>query len=318
MMAGISDLAHGELLFYQEKINAAETFIVHGLERARERSQFEIVQMALFYILRIAVYRGNFIKAEQALKDMEAQLGESAYTNRFISYDIALAWYYSYLGLLEYIPDWLKDKFAPYGHAYFIENFGNRMKARYCYQIKNYPILLAYMREQRQRESILFGRVEILAMEACVHFKMNNKKDALAVLEEAYNEAEPNDIIMPFIGRGKDMRTLCSATLKEPECSIPVSWLEMIKSKASSYAKRQSHIIAEYKKANNIEDEIIITVRETDILTDLAHGLSRTEIAANHNLSVNTVKMVINSIYSKLGVENLADLIRIAVERKII
>jgi LuxR family maltose regulon positive regulatory protein len=117
---------------------------------------------------------------------------------------------------------------------------------------------------------------------------------------------------------GKDMRSLCSAALKEPECEIPAPWIEMIKSKSSSYAKRQSRIIAEYKKANNIKEEIAITARETDLLADLSHGLSRSEIAANRSLSVNTVKMVITSIYSKLGAENQADLIRIAVERKII
>ena len=53
-------------------------------------------------------------------------------------------------------------------------------------------------------------------------------------------------------------------------------------------------------------------------MADLSHGLSRSEIAANRDLSINTVKMAINTIYSKLGARNLADLIRIAVERKII
>jgi DNA-binding NarL/FixJ family response regulator len=55
-----------------------------------------------------------------------------------------------------------------------------------------------------------------------------------------------------------------------------------------------------------------------EILTDLSHGLSRSEIAASRGLSINNVKMVINNVYEKLGVENLADLIRVAVERKLI
>jgi len=63
---------------------------------------------------------------------------------------------------------------------------------------------------------------------------------------------------------------------------------------------------------------ITLSPRETDILHDLSHGLTRVEIAAGRDLSVNTVKMVINNIYSKLGAENLADLIRIAVKQKMI
>ena len=317
-MTGATDLARGALLYHQSNIQAAEPLIVRGLEQSRKHRQFEAVHMALFFLLRIAAFQGNFKKADRSLKDMEDLLAETEFTERFIMYDIIRTWYLNYLGMPEQIPDWLKCGFSSYTHTYFIENFCNRMKALYCYHTKNYSPLLAYIHEHRQRESLLFGRLEIRAMEACVHFKMKNKQEAFAVLKETYDEASPNELFMPFIKMGKDMRTLCSTALKEPKGGIPVSWLEMIKSKASSYAKRQSHIIAEYKKANNIEDDISLTARETDVLIDLSHGLSRSEIAANRSLSVNTVKMVINSIYSKFGAENQANLIRIAVERKII
>jgi DNA-binding NarL/FixJ family response regulator len=114
------------------------------------------------------------------------------------------------------------------------------------------------------------------------------------------------------------MRTLTAVVLKESSCSIPRPWLENINRKSASYAKHQNHIVAKYKQANGLTNTIAISPREAEILTDLSHGLSRAEIAANRGLSVNTVKMVINHIYVKLGAENLADLIRIAVERKMI
>jgi len=123
---------------------------------------------------------------------------------------------------------------------------------------------------------------------------------------------------MPFIEMGKDMRTLASAFLKEGGGAIPESWLEEINRKSASYAKRKAHVISEYMQANRITDTPAITPRETDILGDLSHGLSRTEIASSRNLSINTVKMVINSLYFKLGAENLADVIRIATKRKMI
>jgi Response regulator containing a CheY-like receiver domain and an HTH DNA-binding domain len=168
------------------------------------------------------------------------------------------------------------------------------------------------------RESFLFGRVEMLAIEACVHYKLKNKEKAFAVFEEAYKNASPNSLVMPFIELGKDMRTLTSALLKESKKAIPASWLEDVNHKSATYAKRRSHIIAEYMQTSGITDNIVMSPRETEILADLSHGLSRAEIAKARSLSINTVKMVINNIRYKLGAENLADIIRIAVERKLI
>ena len=147
---------------------------------------------------------------------------------------------------------------------------------------------------------------------------MKDKRKAFAALEEAYRTASPNGILMPFIELGKDMRTLTGAALREYKGKIPKPWLENVNRKSNTYAKRQTHVIAEYRQANRITEGIAISPRESEILSDLAHGLSRAEIAASRSLSVNTVKMVINNIYYKLGAENLADLIRIAVERKMV
>ncbi|MCL2186570.1 MAG: LuxR C-terminal-related transcriptional regulator, partial [Treponema sp.] len=171
--------------------------------------------------------------------------------------------------------------------------------------------------DMKQRESYLFGRIEMLAIEACTYYKLKDKEKALLLLEEAYENASPNNIIMPFIELGKDMRTLTSFAMKK-QGKIPKSWLEEINRKSASYSKRLAHVITEYKQAKGISDNIIISPRENEILTDLSHGLSRYEIASSRNLSINTVKMLINNIYMKLGAENLAEAIRIAAERKII
>jgi LuxR family maltose regulon positive regulatory protein len=317
-MAGLDELARGEVKFFQGDISSAENLITHALDQAREKKQFEIVHRALLYIMRIAISQGDYAKAEKALKETKAQLEENEYLNRFTNYDISLSWYYYILGRPEKIADWLQENFTPYAHAAFIENSGNQIKARFYFSTRNYPPLLAYIQEMKQRESYLFGRIEMLALEACVHYKKKDKEKAFAVLSQAFETASPNGLEMPFIELGKDMRTLTGSALKEPAVKIPGPWLENINRKAATYAKRQSHVIAEYRQANSISDNITLTPRESDILADLSHGLSRTEIATSRKLSVNTVKMVISNIYFKLGAENMAHLIRIATERKLI
>ena len=318
LITGEEELARGELAFYQGKLEDAGTFFERALSLAKENKQYEIEQRALFYTMRLCFAQGDHAKAEQALKKIKAQLDENDYANRFLRYDVSLSWYFYILGQSEKIPEWLKENFSSYSHAAFIENFANQMKARYFFLIRRYPPLLTYIREMKQRESFLFGRVEMLAMEACVHYKMRDKKKAMDTLKEAHKNAAPNDLVMPFIELGKDMRTLCTVALKETGVNIPGAWLQAICRRASTYAKRQAHAAVEYRQASHISDGIALSARETEILTDLSQGLSRAEIAENRDLSINTVKMLIKNIYSKTGAENLADLIRIAVLRKLI
>ena len=315
--AGENEVARGELKFYQGDIQGAEHLIIRGMNKAREMKRSEMMHRVLFYTIRIAVLQGNYAKAQKAFEDIKVNLGDVRYFNRFFDYDIALCWYYCALGLPGKTPDWLKENFSLYAHAGFMENYANQVKARYFYTIRDYPPLLSYIQDMKQRESYLFGRIEMLAIEACIYYKTKEKDNARAALEEAYETASPNNITMPFIELGKDMRTLTAFLMKNP-CGIPSAWLEEINRRSTVYAKRLAHVAAWYRQENRLTDDIIITPRESEILTDLSHGLSRSEIAVNRSLSINTVKMLINNIYMKLGAENLADAIRIAAERKIV
>jgi DNA-binding CsgD family transcriptional regulator len=311
---GLDDLCRGELKFYQGEIRAAELLFIQALEQGQRCRQFETIHRALFYIMRIAIAQGDRTKVEQMQKDTAALLEEENYSRRFITYDITLGLYACAIHQFEMIPNWLKGKFTPYSHAYFIENFGNQIKARYCYLTKNYHPLLSYIRELKQRESILYGRIEMLAMEACIHYKMKNIPAAIAALQTAYETASPNNIKWPFIELGKDMNTLTRNALKA-DCNIPHEWLKNINRKASSYAKQHSSLISNY---NNKDGITALSPRESEILSSLHNGLSRPEVANNLGLSLNTINSAVIRIYSKLSASNIADAVRIATEHKLV
>jgi len=318
-MAGEDDLAQGELLFYQGEPTAAQTYITRALEHARKSKQHDIIHRSLFYTMRIAVLQGNLAKAEQAFKDIETQLDEKEYYDRFFTYDISIGWYHYILRKPESIPDWLKGSFSHFFSPILHENFGNQMKIRHHYLIRNFPPILAYIEERKQKTEILFGRIEMLAIEACIHYQMKNKELAFNTLREAYELAAPNKIIMPFIELGRDMRTLITTALQEQpdgtvrELNIPRLWLESVKNKATAYAKNQSMHISEYNKNNGGNN--VLSAREHDVLNELYNGLSQSEIASKRNLSIHTVKMVTKNIYEKLYVHKMSDLIRVTAEQ---
>ncbi|MDR1700400.1 MAG: LuxR C-terminal-related transcriptional regulator [Lachnoclostridium sp.] len=315
---GIDVLCQGELLFYQGNIKTAEIIMSTARSQARENNQFETEHKALFYLLRLALGRGDYKKSEQILKEMEARNSEKSYAHRFLNYDIATAWYYCSLKNPGMVPSWLQEDFSSYAHAYFIENTGNQIKARFHFLTKNYPPLLTYIEEMKKRESILYGRVEMLAFEACVHFLMKNRGKAILALQSAYQSAYPNDILIPFVELGNHMRTLVSYVMRKGNSNIPCVWLEKVKRKAASYAKYQSAMISQYEKENGSYHHISLSLRERDVLADLYHGLSRPEIAAKQSLSINTVNSVTNNIFNKLGAESIADAVRITAEENLL
>jgi LuxR family maltose regulon positive regulatory protein len=167
---------------------------------------------------------------------------------------------------------------------------------------------------------VLFGKLEMKVLEAACKYQIKNKDASLLALKEAYDLSLSNSLTMPFIELGKDMRTLTAAAMREKSCDIPRPWLEMINRKAATYAKRLAFVVSEYKEANNLDGkyDVPMSGREMEVLNGLWQGLSRAEIAAAHDLSVNTVKMVLSSVYSKLGADNIADVIRIALDRGLI
>jgi len=317
-LVGFDDLAWGELLFYRGNFDEAEQFLRRSVEKASESAQYVTLNRALVYLMQLSFQRGEYAAATEKLQALEEMLSEEDYGIRYTMYDIACGFYYCELGQPDRIPKWLQGDFSTYMHPAFLENYSNRIKVRYRYQTHQYSSLLGYFENGLKQNLLLFGRLGILIYRAMVLYQLKRRDEAIASLTEAYHAAEPNKIIVLFTQCGKDMRTLTTSILKDDVCPIPRDWLEEINRKSSAYAKRRSKMISEYREANQIVEEVSLSNREKQILKELSQGLSRSEIASSQNLSVNTVKMFVKSIYDKLNANSLADAIRIAAEKKLI
>ncbi|MDR1622600.1 MAG: LuxR C-terminal-related transcriptional regulator, partial [Synergistaceae bacterium] len=293
---------------------------LQALKKADMRNQYEVRNRALFYLLRTGIAHGDPEKIRNALEQLEMQLGMHGYPTRFITYDIALSWYYSLLGQPQFIVNWLKSDFTQGTLALFPEKFGNFIKPKVYYAGRRYYELLSFLEKAPTSRATLFEKLEMKVLQAACEYQIKHRDASFSVLKEAYDLALSNGLMMPFIELGKDMRTLTAAAIREQKCDIPGEWLEIIHRKAATYAKRLAFVVSEYKNANNIDEEwnAALSTREREVLNDLYRGLSRSEIATAHGLSINTVKMIGRSIYTKLGGNNLVDIIRIALERKLI
>jgi LuxR family maltose regulon positive regulatory protein len=317
---GMDDLGRGELAFFKGDLSGAEHFILQALRSARQGKQYETENRALFYLLRINLAWGNYQAIGELLKQLEAQLEEQYYPNRFINYDIVTGWYYAQTGQENKMAPWLKDDFEESDLNSIVYGLEVMVKAKFHFVKKHYPAALAALEGREgwnSRWNFVLGRIERKVMEAVCRYQLKDRKAAFAALEEAYRLAHPNVLYMPFMEMGKDMRALAGSALKDQCTSIPAPWLERICRNASAYARKLFLVAEHYREqeqgpGNKVRTDIVLSRREKEVLTGLSQGLTREEIASFSSISVNTVKSVIRSVYNKLGAVNRADAVRIA------
>ncbi|MDR0406300.1 MAG: LuxR C-terminal-related transcriptional regulator, partial [Clostridiales bacterium] len=220
------------------------------------------------------------------------------------------------------IAGWLKSDFEKSGLNSVLSGAENMTRAKYFMAEERYHAALAALKTQSGRygaEAFLLGKLETTVMRAVCLYHIKDREGALHALREAYAASLTDDLDMPFIEAGKDMRTLTSVALKDPRCAVPGAWLEKIRRRSSTYAKKLAYVMSSYRSMDKQYDaRSLLTKKELEILTDLYHGLSRSEISANHGLSINTVKAMIPVIYKKLGAANVAEAIRVAVTLNLI
>jgi LuxR family maltose regulon positive regulatory protein len=319
---GADTLARTELAYFRGDMSGAEQFAMLTVQRAREWDQWEVENRALFYLLRIFLARGNYEAIPGIFRQLEAQLDQVHYINRFTYHDIVTGWYYSQIGRTDKVASWLKNDFE--GSDLNSMNIGLEVlgKAKCHLAEKRYPAALAALAIMETRKNqydagdFVLGKISLKSLEAVCRYQNRDKEGAFAALETAYSLARPNELYMPFTELGKDMRALAAAALKDEAPGLPRDWLEKIRVGAAAYAKKL-FIVAEQHRPDPIPRSSSaqgtnLSHREIEVLTGLSQGMTREEIAGLSSLSVNTVKSVIRRAYNKLGAVNKADAVRIA------
>jgi LuxR family maltose regulon positive regulatory protein len=320
-LCGSDDLTSAEVAYYRGDMAGCERYAMQSCMKARERGQSYIESRALFLLLRMNLARGRYDKITDILAQREELVKRVDMYNEYIIQDIALSWFYASIGELSNVVPWVRNDFVSAEAESFVMGLGDMAKLKYYLAAKEYHTLLAFIDRRPQLYGIrrfLFGKIGITVNEAVAFYNIKNRAGALAALKTAYDLSAPNAIDMPFIEAGNYMRSLAGAALKDKDCDIPSEWLEQIRSKSATYAKRIAHVKSLYRQDLGKDDEIQLTLKEREVLQDMSQGLSRTEIAAYRGISVNTVKAMLQIIYEKLGADNSMDALRIAISNNLI
>jgi len=321
MYYGYDDLIACEIAFFKNQIDEARASAYRAVLKAREKNQYSIEAMAQQYLLRIAVQEGAYSLAKELLEQLGDHLDNLDFWNRQLAYDLYTGFFYAQIELPEMVPTWLVIEKKELASEARLPTRELVVSVKYHIAAKEYDQALAILYKSTPRdpqERLLFGELILSLLMAVAKIKTGDSVGALADFNKAWRLSFDGVFEMFFIELGKNLHPLVVAALKQEDGDIPHKWLRMIDRKASIYAKKADIVAAAIKREKNIEDPVQLSEREQEVLNDLYYGLSREEIATNRYLSVNTVKKALQSIYIKLDANNMADAIRIALEKKLL
>jgi len=319
--AGYEELVECEYAFFRNELNVAKSHAYSAISKAHEYKQYNIAAMAKSYLLQTAIQEGDAMLAKEILKQLYAYLNNPDFGNFQLDYDLYTGFFYAKIKIFENIPSWLIMDEKEVASETNIPVRELIVTASYYIAYKKYHnalIILCHSYPREIYERYLFGEIRITLLTAVARIQTGDPVGAMTEFQKAYELSFNGKFELFFIELGKELHPLVVMALKQQDCMIPSEWLKQIDRKASIYAKKAAVVAAAFKR--NAYDEQLVTLsdREEEVLIDLYHGLSRDDIATNRHLSINTVKKLLQSIYTKLNANNSVDAIRIAIEKNLI
>ncbi len=320
---GAYELLVAERSFWQRDFETTEIMAFDGIAKAFQKEQYDMENMGIFYLIRMYFAQGNYQKIPDLLTKLKNISEFYSAADAYMASDIIEGWFYAMTDQPEKAAKWLLEDalLSNDSPVDFTPDFLIRARLLMCQNRLAEAVSVLnnhtkFLEKSQQSEDFLLYRIEQLTLLAVMYYQQGNKNDSLKYLEEAYNLSYPNQLVMQFIECGNAMRSLSSYALRNyKQHAIPHDWLDKIHSRASTYAKKQATIIKQLRQVNQngtLNENPSLSKRELQVLSDLCFGLSREEIADNCDLSVNTVRSILSSIFTKLGATNSLDAVRIA------
>ena len=322
--SGTEYLCLTEKSYFQMALKDVKKYATLTIGAAERQDQSTTICLAIFYLVRANIALGNYGRIISLLEQLKSVCEKYNTPKGYKLLDLAESWFYIQIRQIDKVAAWIKGDTTSLERETIPINymFGRLAQAKYYMSEQKYDDLLTHLDKEDKLYGpnlYLLGTIDNKVLKAIALYQMKETKKAITTLQEVYDLTAPDSLYMPLVEIGNKMRTLTRAAMKDETCTIPKEWLEMISTKSSTYAKRVSKIMTEYRIANSENDkQPDLTMRELELLTDLSHGLSREEIASDLNLSINTVKHMIQIVFDKLGAENTIDAVRIAISMKLV
>lgn len=321
-MHGMYEAAVAQAAYYQGHFDQAEQFARTALYMAQETETVDIVGYAYYILLKTAMFKGDF---DSSRKYMTSASQYTKKHNKNLIYnftDISEGYYYTQIGQNEQVKDWILNE-SKYNESLMLSNYGLEriLKAHYLLKRELYSELFPYLERTKKiylNGNRFIGLIYIELIYCFGYYQTDQKQKAVEAFYRVYEMTYPNQLIMPIVEMGRLVRNIVPFLLEHAP-DLPAAWLKMLRTKATTFRKRIQIVRVGYEQDSgmHIPNEKL-TLREKEMLRNIAHGLTREEVSVEMGLSINTIKTMSRVVFAKLGAINSSHAVYLAIKDQII
>lgn len=173
-------------------------------------------------------------------------------------------------------------------------------------KLDNCRTRIAGLRTCAEKHSAFQAVLDCLLLEAQVLDMQDDRTQAVSLVQQAVDLAEPAGLIRTFIDEGDVIRALLEGCLNNKSMTVQgVAYVEQILDAYSSVG--DSRITTDYitaHKENRMVNVEALSKRELEVLQLVSVGKTNTEIAEQLFIAKATVKFHVSNIFGKLHVTN--------------
>lgn len=307
---GADYLALAEYALETGNWQGAELNSFKAIYKAGTKNQHSLIICGNFTLIRLYIFQGKLNEAIEMLKQLEQEIGEVNNPILNTTVDICKGYIYGNLGQLEKIPYWLQvgdmssADLLYQGVAFNYIAYGKAVLAS-----KNYVKLEVLSESFVEYFSIFSNQLGFIhngIFESIAKFQLFGMPAGVKSLKKVLSKGRADDIIMPFIENAPYL-------------------IEMLKNIGNSkstngYIKRVLLYCEQYlMNLKNVELlKITLTLREKEVLSLAAEGITREGIASRLMISQGTVKTHLQNIYQKLEASGKSAAVKTALKNGLI
>jgi LuxR family maltose regulon positive regulatory protein len=324
------------LIYYQHnQIEEAFQSIQRELRIARLWQQVDLLRVGAHFLTQIALARGNFAVAEQALQELEQiyQRHPLAYIPPWTA--AARVWYWLKAGNLAAAQQWADQS------GLDPQRWDPNQKSTLLMLVRVYlaqqQSALALQTLQRFRQHLdrpgdLSTAIEWMTLYVAALYLSGDREQAMCIATQLVQMTEPEGAIRVYLDASPPMKQVLKALLAAPQDDEPdapdasISRPYVLRLLATfqqqedrSMQQRVGSSAATpktlpYAPPNVAQQGLSepLSRQEQRVLPLLVAGRTYGEMAREMTVSVHTIKTQVNSIYRKLGVSRRAEAIAVA------